>query len=124
MLMDFSLIFCLRKLFVQFSSGAFDKHFEKLMDAEPRFLHMCKSPFQSSRYLPSNFHNNMVTSSSCLVCNQTRSEIEINSIAQQQEEEYPSHLVQHNQVQQATWQPCILYTDANPVASVIYNEEG
>ena len=82
----------LRKHYVQFPPGVFDRHFEKLLDCEPRFSQMCQSFSQT--YFPSNLQNMpTTTSNSCFSYNQTKmptttgdnqTRREINSFSQQQ----------------------------------------
>ena len=82
----------LRKHYVQFPPGVFDRHFEKLLDCEPRFSQMCQS--FSRTYFPSNLQNiPTTTSNSCFSYNQTKmptttgdnqTRREINSFSQQQ----------------------------------------
>ncbi|KAM6578651.1 hypothetical protein CsatB_030488 [Cannabis sativa] len=46
---------------MEFAPGAFDRHFEKLVAFEPRFLNLCRTPFPSSNqstFFYSNFPNN------------------------------------------------------------------
>ncbi|XP_062081853.1 uncharacterized protein LOC133788398 isoform X2 [Humulus lupulus] len=43
---------------IQFAPGAFDRHYEKLLLCEPRFLHMCRSPFPSYKNQSSFFYSN------------------------------------------------------------------
>ncbi|PON48217.1 hypothetical protein PanWU01x14_238670 [Parasponia andersonii] len=116
---------------LQFPPGAYDRHFEKLLVCEPRFLDMCRSPFpiQQSLYFHSNFHN-MDTNN--ISFGYTESKPEINSVQQQQQDPYsgiptmsyfPDQVqlpIQHNQLQvyRTTREPSIPFDDFGSSTSV------
>ncbi|PON48210.1 hypothetical protein PanWU01x14_238600 [Parasponia andersonii] len=119
--------------YLQFPPGAFDIHFEKLLLFEPRFLHLCKSPFptEQSLYFPSNFHNMASTNSrtNSFGYNYTKPNINSVQLRQQQQQHCPAYsrsiprntmphlphgqlVQQYNQVHQANGEPSIFHKDS------------
>ncbi|PON57607.1 hypothetical protein TorRG33x02_293360 [Trema orientale] len=130
--------------YLQFPPGAFHIHFEKLLHFEPRFLHLCKSPFptEQSLYFPSNFHNRPSTNSSTssLSYNDTKPNIYSVQLQQQQQQHCPAYsrsiptttmphlphgqlVQQYNQVHQANGEPSIFHKDSTHATTKASQED-